>query len=414
MLQSYNGPATVLYLHLDENLTGSPRTGTVTVITEDGAEKTLNLSQLPALRIGRFGYAAGTTTDVNIYTADLYTEQLYEYPTMPRYLNLSPNDDGRATPDNALYNGRRTAINPSVFDWSNYQSFDYQSAVFQAINYCAHKNRITSSSNVSADLKWYLPAQAQLMGMWISYNGIDSTHTNFYRIENSERKRADIFWSSTDNNGFATEAQNLNFLYGNAGHYQRAIPYWARCVRDVTPSGSLPPTSSMIETGTEGYPVINFENGMPATSYTTIPKTPYAIGDENSAENKTVYKKLRVAIEDLSASGMEWDSSACRGYSEITTPTTYWRLPTQRELQAIWILQSEIRDKISGFNLLADTYYWSATSAKESYGTEPYGANAWTIYGSRTVPGSSGNAPHQYKQLTTEQPSVRCVSEVQP
>jgi hypothetical protein len=153
---------------------------------------------------------------------------------------------------------------------------------------------------------------------------------------------------------------------------------------------------------TGSYPVIEFSNGMPAESYSSTPKSANGGENELSDNNKTLYKTLRVAVNDHT-SGVAWSINACQGYSE--SGATGWRLPTQRELQAIWILQSEIEKlRFSGFVLLADDYYWSATDAKETNGT-----HAWTIFGSRIVPGTSGNAPHQHK--INSRLRVRCVKE---
>jgi hypothetical protein len=372
-----------LYLHLDENLTGYTRTGSILMIS-NGAEKKIRISQLPAIPIGRFGYN-NILTDDSIYGAMLYTEQLCEFRGQ-QYITTENNSP---IPGNAIYNGRVTATYSGVFDVTEYNNFNYQAALYQAINYCAHKNRITGS-NINDELLWYLPSQAQLMGMWLSYSSYkDLTTSDFI---NSQGNPADYFWSSTDNGGYFDQAQYMNFQFGNVGHRLRVTKQWARCVRD---GGAV---NSMIST-TNGYPVIDFGNGMPTGSHTTTHKISNAGGDELSDNNKALYKTLRVAIADH-ASGVPWDINACDGTIEGETG---WRLPTQRELQAIWILQSEINKQFPTFNLLADDYYWSATNAKETGGT-----NAWTIYGSRTEPGSSGNAPNQYKSM---QLSIRCVRE---
>jgi hypothetical protein len=380
-----------LYLHLDENLTGSSRNGSVTVTTDGGAEKTIHISQLPAIPVGRFGYKSTSPTDDSIYDAMLYTEQLYEFEKRPTYIGTGT----QFTLSNAIYNGRLSA--KSVFDWTEYSTaslFDYQNTLYQAINYCAHKNRITSSSNLNTELKWYLPSQAQLLGMWLSYESYKNITTSNFIRSNVDT----MFWSSTNNEGQVGYAQYMNFKFGNLGHYEEGIKLWARCVRDSTTSGS------MIDNG----PVIDFEKGMPEGSYTTSSKGKGG-GDELSDNNKTLYKKLRVALDDY-ASGVVWDIDACQGYSESSV-TGSWRLPTQRELQAIWILQSEIKDKVSAFTLLADDYYWSATDAKETLTSGIY-TNAWTIFGSRATPGASGNAPHQHK--VNSHLRVRCVNEVTP
>lgn len=390
MRTSYEGSATTLYLHLDENLTGYSRTGSVAVTTSSGVEKKLNITQLPAIPVGRFGYANMSSADDSIYTAMLYTEQRYEFTTMLPYIS---SENSQIMPGNAIYNGRMTAITtPSVFDWSNYNNnFNYRSTVYQAINYCAYKNRITSTS-VKDDLKWYLPAQAQLMGLWLSYNSYKDIATSNFIYANNP---ADIFWSSTSNNHYTREAQLINFKFGNVGHHYRTDKYWVRCVRD----GAT--TNSMILTS-KSYPVIDFGiGGMPAASLTTTSKVNVG-GTENSTTNQTLYKTLRVAIGDIPSSGA-WNLSACASYTEGSIGG--WRLPTQRELQAIWILQYEIKKNFTGFDLFKGDYYWSATEASEGGGT-----HAWTIYGSgsRTEPGSSGNAPIQHK---SQQLRIRCVKE---
>jgi hypothetical protein len=381
--------STKLYLHLDENLTGSLRTGSVTVTTNDDAEKTIHISQLPAIPVGRFGYNSHTSTeDDSIYSTTLYTEQLYEFKTMPKYITGS---SFVVVPGNAIYNGRMTAITSGIFNWSIYDNnsnyFNYQNELYEAINYCAYKNRITGQSPNSDDFKWYLPSQAQLMGMWLSYASYkDEATSNFKR----EGKHADVFWSSTDNKDYANYAQYMNFKFGNSGHIASNSQLWVRCVRDSIVSN---PSASMI-INDNGSSVIDFGIGMPAGSYTTTPKDNGAAGDELSNNNKTLYKKLRVALTDH-ASGVAWNINTC---------PSVWRLPTQRELQAIWILQSEIKYKVPAFTLLADDYYWSATDATGMNGT-----NAWAIFGSRSNPGTSGNAPHLHK--VDSRLRVRCVKE---
>lgn len=396
-----------LYLHLDENLTTSSRTGSITLVnTTTGVEKKFHITQLPALRVGRFGYTADVAVEDNgIYSSDLYMEQLYEYSTMPIY-NAA---NSGVVPSNALYNGRFTALNSSVFNFSLYQTFNYQSATYQAINYCAQKNRIASASaiDINNGLKWYLPAQAQLMGMWISYYGIDSTHTNF--------NGADIFWSSTDHDSYDLYAHTLNFRYGNVGYYYQNLPYFARCVRDAKPSHT--PSSTMVErrvSGTFEYPFVDFSKGMPVNSYTTVSKNNAAArGDDKGVTNRTLYKTLRIAKNDLNISGtLLWTGdeayTQCGSYSE-TGATSGWRLPTQRELYAIWILQQELKATVPSFEYLGsgDFNYWSATYASPTYYSNTW-TSAWTIDGSFSPAGSSGNAPHQ---VLTNKNRARCVRE---
>ncbi|MDR0574106.1 MAG: DUF1566 domain-containing protein [Tannerella sp.] len=405
---SYSGAAAPLYLHLDENLSGSIRTGSVTLVN-GSVEKKIYISQLPALRVGRFGYTPVTTTDANIYTSDLYTEQRYEYGTLPSYIN---GEDNAATPGNALYNGRMTSI--ATFSQTDYTNqFNYQNTKYQAMNYCAFKNRDEDGDGTieQDEIKWYLPAQAQLMAMWVSYESYKDVSTaNFYRYANNAKTYADIHWCATDNTGYPSQAQYINFNYGNVGHYERVSKYWVRCVRDAgTASTSMVANNNP---GSSEYPTIDFSIGLPASAYTSISKPHVDGGTEAGDVNKTVYKKLRVAKQDHTDSGVAtWTGNFDCGanYSEPGATNTNWRLPTQRELQAIWMLQDELKSVCNTFEYLSDDYYWSNTSASTT-GTPPNNyTNAWTIFGGRTPLGGAGNVPHQLKTTPLR---VRCVMEI--
>ena len=419
---AYTGTERQIYLHLNENLTANARTGNITLAnTNTGVNKIINITQLPALRVGAFGFNPLSTVDDTIFTAQLYTEQLYEFTTMPAFMPLGGN---QVLPGNALYNGRYSAL--SVFDLSNYNNianyFNYQASVYAAINYCAYKNRDENKNgNIDPEeIKWYLPSQAQLLGMWITYESYKkSPYSNFYRNGTS----ADIFWSSTDNIDYRnpSQAQTVSFLYGNVGHYNRTQPYWVRCVRDVQE-----PSNLVIRRDTTGYwaplgytgsldfPQLEFSNGLPVNVYEYYAYYSFldkvdSVYNESDDLNKTVYASLRVANFDLDGGALlPWDLNLCDNYhlvepTTIGNPNGKWRLPSQRELQAIWAFQYEMKQKCPSFNLLSDYYYWSGTNASTTNGS-----NAWTVYGngSRTLVGGSGNTPHQIK---SQRLKVRCV-----
>ena len=388
-IPSGTGP---IYLHLNENLTGLIRSGSITLTGSNGTKK-INLSQLPAIRVGRFGYSSSTlnynSNKDSLYDADLYMEQLYEFSAMPIYINGT-----NTTPTlvNSVFHGRRSAI--SVFDWTRYSApFDYQSTLYQAINYCAQKNRIASDASKEADLKWYLPSQAQLTGMWIAHNLPNDTIKNSTFVITTTNNPSEPYWSSTKNDLYTNEAQYLNFIHGNVGHNINSNKSWVRCVRDGRSTPSMT---------TNGSSVINFGIGsMPAGTYSSTPKSS-TIENELGGKNATLFQRLRVSNADIVVSGnvsTSWSTTLCDGTIENTTG---WRLPTQRELQAIWILQSEINANNSLFNLLGNDYYWSQTESSS------YPTNVWVVYGSRNIPGDSGNAPHRLK---TEKSRVRCVRE---
>ena len=392
--QAYNGSATALYLHLDENIgtTTTPatsRSGSITFTTATGTEKTIFISQLPAVRIGRFGHIHNSSNIIppaadSLYTTELYMEQLYEFEHTPVYYFDHSTSSFSPTLTNSIYDGRNTAI--GLFDYSQYQNLNYQNTVYQAINYCAQKNRISNdvAATKQTNLKWHLPSQAQLMAMWITANLSDTINSSF----NYNNKKADMYWSSTKNNLYASEAQYGNFIYGNIGHNNWSQKYWARCVRYAETA-----TASMVSTSS-GVTTINFTRLANGT-YSSTSKTG-GVENEFGNKNKTVYSTLQVANSDV-ATGVTWNMNLCNGSG------VGWRLPTQRELQAIWVLQSEIKQSNATFYLLSNDYYWSQTESSS------YPTNAWVVFGDRTKAGDSGNAPNRLK---TEKSNVRCVREL--
>ena len=365
-------------------------------------QEVINIIQLPAIRVGRFGYSSNVlsnNTD-SIYDADLYMEQRYEFSTMPAYLNTGASYTP-PTPINSVFHGRRTAL--SVFDFSQYNApnyFNYQSTLYQAINYCAYKNRDENKNGTldSDEIKWYLPSQAQLMGMWVAHNlPSDTIENSNFVITTTNNNHTEPYWSSTWNNLYTNEAQYLNFIYGNVGHNMSINKSWTRCVRDGRAKTSMVQSGSIIDFG------IDNGSSMPASTYTITSKNSATIGDETGSKNATLYKKLQVGDSDIVSLGtsVDWNDAVtllCPGGAGN------WRLPTQRELQAIWILQFELKKENSSFNLLGDDYYWSQTEASA------YPNNTWVVYGGGVAPaaGDAGNAPHRLK---TERSRVRCVRE---
>ena len=420
----YSGAASALYLHLDEFVAyystspPSARTGTITLRTSGGATKQITISQLPAIRTGRFGYF-NSSADDPVYTTELYTEQIHEFKTQ-RIAFKSAGGNG-FMPGNALYNGRFTALNSSVVNFTQYSTspnyFDYQATLYEAINYCAYKNRPVTKSGSGAlsnsDIKWYLPSQSQLMAMWVTYESHKDLPTNdFFNDATGTRRYADLFWSSTDNSEYETQAQLVNFLYGNAGHYERTQPYWARCVRDGSTSGSS--TTTSLVNLSNGFPMLLFATtNMPLNSYSANSKNGI-VHHESDVANTTLYTRLRIANEDMDGGALKpWQFDVCNSYVEGGNTGIVWRLPTQRELQAIWILQDELKNECVSssidFDKLGDYYYWSGTNALESFysPTSAY-THAWTTFGGKTPIGGAGNSPHQLKSTPYR---VRCVNE---
>jgi hypothetical protein len=156
--------------------------------------------------------------------------------------------------------------------------------------------------------------------------------------------------------------------------------------------------------------------GMPAGVVTSTPKyegfTPSAsaLGTDNGHNgsiNATVYQKLEVAPHDLtgdgtigSASGTFSWANAFNYCKNVPLDGGGWRLPTQRELQLMYIFKPALESIFTGVGgtaLLSTAVYWSATEANDSYSWYVIFTNGATNNGSKTANNS-----------------VRCVREVAP
>lgn len=125
----------------------------------------------------------------------------------------------------------------------------------------------------------------------------------------------------------------------------------------------------------------------------------------SKAQNKEVYRKLEIAPYDMNNKGeivetslnsftMDW-ATAYNGCKNSGYDGSGWRLPTQRELQFMWIFKDGLEDNAAQFDA---EYYWSATENATRY--------AWFVsFG-------SGYTFNYTKSLGSYR--VRCVREVAP
>jgi hypothetical protein len=397
MLSAYTeGVARSLFLHLDENLTGAARTGIIGMTRSDGVEQKLKITQLPALYVGQFGTASTAQHNIR-YDMGLYTEQIPDDMLVPYKIN---NDNTPLT--GSFYSGLRFI--QEALDASGYID-NYRSVPYPAINYCAYKNRDKNGNGVleANEIEWYLPAQAQLMGMWISFYGYGQVPTSTFPLN--------VYWSASNNWLYANEAQYVNFTYGNVGHYLRSQAYGARCVRNYGAADNTMITITTEDPSIDPYPIIDFSKGLSEGSYTNESKS-FTMVNEIHYFSKTVYKQLRIAKKDMQNLNegiltIDWTfagaGATCGAfYNEEIADKGYWRLPTQREMQAIWIFQEELKAKCSTFDYLSDSYYWTITVSSS------YPDNAWTVYGIKNISGG-GNTPNQPK---LEKLRARCVMEI--
>lgn len=170
--------------------------------------------------------------------------------------------------------------------------------------------------------------------------------------------------------------------------------------------------SAQIVTTVDGYPVIDLSalsplgavlsyveadsrrtkmNQLTPTNSTSLPTA----GGTNGEWNAKMSIKFQVMRKDRSPS-TDWANAwaLCRSYDSEAGRAGEWRMPTQRELQMIWILHPQLIGK-GGFTAFYVSNYWSASEASASY--------AWLV---RFVNGGV------YDRAKTDLPFVRCVRDL--
>jgi hypothetical protein len=155
--------------------------------------------------------------------------------------------------------------------------------------------------------------------------------------------------------------------------------------------------------------IIDFSS-LPAGTWTTQSKGD-AIGYDTAAVNATLYHKIQVNSAADNGTDKTWEeaNTICAGLG------SGWRLPTQKELHAIWILKAEMYS-VSGFARFVNDYYWTATVRTDWLQPNSY-CSAYMVYMSMgysggsgaDTPGDAGNTPYI---IETHKARVRCIKEL--
>lgn len=192
--------------------TSFERTGTIT-ITAGRIQKTISIRQAePVVYVGMFsGELVGNDTDGWAFSKPLYVQvqdQTEDATTIWVWALSSPEDHSALA-------GSKTDGRANT--WNLNKGASGSLTDFPAANLCFKKNNATHQAGKDA-LVWYLPAQEQLMGIWVTANGSNASF-------GSGR-----YWSSSENaNG---SSWYLNFSNGYTESYGKDYSYQVRCVRE--------------------------------------------------------------------------------------------------------------------------------------------------------------------------------------
>ncbi len=432
--QTYAGNSS-LYIHLDENLTGSERSALIVATRSNGTVMKVLVNQQSAIYAGPFGNYGGASmgspsegslddsgqaTPFSMqlrsggkgYTKKMYVEAMPEYVSsgVP-FASSSISSYGESNKYLGL-----TSVKAS-YDKTKYSTFGsllYQSSAYPAIDYCASKNRDVNGNGIldEDEIKWYMPAINQSISMWVTdvYSNMGVYSWN----------ASQSYWTTTKGSGIY-HINYISGIYSDAG-VSETENYGVRCVRD----GEDVTNTTVVSLNMSGNPTIDL-SVLPSEIVTAETKG-IAMGDEQSEVNKTVYKELRVAKKDSKQDGtggyeeMSWNKAVglsasfnnstainestasgtgCAAYYEESDASDKgsWRLPTQREMQSIWLWKDEL-ENLSGFESFSSSEkgYWTATEYKSS-STKAFAVSMHAAYSDAVL--KSGTHP------------VRCVKEPQ-
>nr|WP_099465362.1 DUF1566 domain-containing protein [Parabacteroides provencensis] len=330
--------------------------------------------QAVGLCIGLFGGASGYTTGTGAtYTiTGSYTKMLLlsAYSTDKSGIKWSDDETTRYQPESRRF-------------WDHtYTLANIEKGSGYAYDYC-------NSLNVNGETGWYLPTQTQLMAIWAMKQGIDgSGKFKEYRTSNN------YYWASTEGDSQSSYMTTLTTGGTNIFSNGKAGRFYVRCVKDA----GQPLTVTPMATTINGYPVIDLSALNPlgcllplseansrreAMHACTPSNTEYlsvgqAVSNHSGTWNAKMSTRYQVMRDKLTNSSggtsMTWADAwnACKAYSGEGGTAGQWRLPTQRELQMIWVLHPQLIGK-GGFTTNND-YTWTATE-----GSDGKAGNAWTV-----------------------------------
>lgn len=224
------------YLYANENITGSDRSILLRVTATDENDisalkdptKSITIDKIITQKtisiLGRFGGTTDSTSaDEYLYSQNLGVEHFEENALVFR--NEDQNLAQTAMPWG--FKNIVTGVNAKDYGLPNTKTLvarsDYgitgiYNPVYNtfAARYCYEKNRdINGNGRLDdSEIVWYLPAQNQLMAVWISYAAVPYPFN------------ADNYWSATENGCY--NGWGVNFGNGYKADYGRV-----RCVRDL-------------------------------------------------------------------------------------------------------------------------------------------------------------------------------------
>lgn len=112
-----------------------------------------------------------------------------------------------------------TGVTDDIDGRTNTYTLRNMSTAYAAATVCYNKN--TGTISTVSDLKWYLPAQKQLMAVWTVHNSFDSQY-----------QFSDNYWSATEHGANFRYSWVTSFSTGATGYAGKTETFSVRCVRE--------------------------------------------------------------------------------------------------------------------------------------------------------------------------------------
>ncbi len=266
--------------------------------------------------------------------------------------NLSGGNTGQG--DKNQFNGRVTMVN-NFWEATTWRDYDGATPGGRSSNVrfdraCLSRNRdVDGDGYISgSELKWYTPSAAQLGGLWVGENALP-TVTRLYtgtlanlkdnQADDDANERMQYFTNTSGQEVFWSEEGMATGPIGN----ENALAY-VRCVRSLK-SNDTGNTAYEATDLSEYYTSNNSEVDLSLMSDNAC--AAYLEGElgehtERDAINKPA-KKFRIAASDHGTGTLREilnGSKNCTRYSERGTYTSGWRVPNQRELIFMYLINA--------------------------------------------------------------------------
>lgn len=192
----------------------APKIGKTATITfsrrQDGSTWDVVITAEEALYVGYFGGALVATIE-GVWQ--------FQYPLYVQSEDESEGSQWKTSNTNS----------PPTNEWyGKNNTYKLNSTAHPAAYLCMQKNGVAISSVYDPNYNWYLPAQQQLMAIWVAHASFESQYQFNSTFLNS------IYWSSTKGTwDINVGVRYVNFGNGTSSYDERTNPRRVRCVREL-------------------------------------------------------------------------------------------------------------------------------------------------------------------------------------